>query len=102
MDYAALGLPVLASDIAVFRGSLADGPGGILVENTPNAWYAALSLLAGDPSRRQALAEGARAAFLAKHTLAVQAEARRAAWHALAGATAQQNAAPVRRVVRAR
>ena len=38
MDYAALGLPVLASDMPVFRGSLADGPGGMLVENTPSAW----------------------------------------------------------------
>jgi GT2 family glycosyltransferase/glycosyltransferase involved in cell wall biosynthesis len=102
LDYAALGLPVLASDIAVFRGSLADGPGGMLVENTPNAWYAALSLLAGDPRRRQALAEGARAAFLAKHTLAVQAEARRAAWHALAGRAPQDNSAPLQRAARGR
>jgi GT2 family glycosyltransferase/glycosyltransferase involved in cell wall biosynthesis len=84
MDYAALGLPVLASDMPAFRGSVADGPGGMLVENTTPAWYAALALLTGDPRRRQALAEGARAAFLARHTLAVQAEARRKAWYALA------------------
>jgi GT2 family glycosyltransferase/glycosyltransferase involved in cell wall biosynthesis len=99
MDYAALGLPVLASDIPVFRGSLADGPGGMLVENTPNAWYAALALLAGDPRRRQTLAEGARATFAARHTLAVQADSRRAAWHALAASAAQE--APIRRAARA-
>ena len=31
LDYAAIGLPVLASDRAVYRGSLADGPGGWLL-----------------------------------------------------------------------
>jgi glycosyltransferase involved in cell wall biosynthesis len=102
MDYAALGLPVLASDMPVFRGSLADGPGGMLVENTPNAWYAAVALLAGDPRRRRAMAEGAHVAFLARHTLSVQAEARRAAWHALSPGTVDDMPAPARRAARAR
>jgi hypothetical protein len=57
-------------------------------------------LLAGDPRRRQKLAEGARATFEARHTLAVQAEARRAAWHALAVPAAQE--APTSRAARAR
>ena len=39
LDYAALGLAVVASDVAAYRGSLADGPGGMLVANRPEAWY---------------------------------------------------------------
>jgi GT2 family glycosyltransferase/glycosyltransferase involved in cell wall biosynthesis len=102
MDYAALGLPVLASDIPVFHGSLADGQGGMLVENTPSAWYGALSLLAGDPRRRQALAAGGHAAFLTNHTLVAQADARRAAWHALRGMAVKASPAPARRVASGR
>jgi len=94
MDYAALGLPVLASEVAPFRGSLADGQGGTLVRNTPVAWHAALALLAGDPRRRRALAEGGRAALHARHTLAAQAEERRAAWHGLANTTSAADKAP--------
>jgi glycosyltransferase involved in cell wall biosynthesis len=83
MDYAALGLPVLASDVPAFRGSLADGPGGMLVANTPAAWQAASAALIDDPRRRLALAKGARSAFLAGHTLASQASKRRTLWHSL-------------------
>jgi glycosyltransferase involved in cell wall biosynthesis len=83
MDYAALGLPVLASDVPAFRGSLADGPGGMLVANTRAAWQAALAALLDDPRRRLALAKGARAAFLAGHTLESQATERRRLWHSL-------------------
>jgi glycosyltransferase involved in cell wall biosynthesis len=83
MDYAALGLPVLASDVPAFRGSLADGAGGMLVANTRAAWQAALAELIDDPRRRLALAKGARAAFVADHTLAAQAAARKKLWHSL-------------------
>jgi glycosyltransferase involved in cell wall biosynthesis len=83
MDYAALGLPVLASDVPAFRGSLADGPGGVLVANTRTAWLSALTDLAGDPRRSLVLAKGARTALLAEHTLACQAAERRRLWHSL-------------------
>jgi GT2 family glycosyltransferase/glycosyltransferase involved in cell wall biosynthesis len=79
LDYAALGMPVLASDVAAYRGSLADGAGGMLLPNEPHAWYAALSWLRRDPAALARLAEGARAAFVAAGTLTTQAEARRAA-----------------------
>lgn len=83
LDYAALGLAVVASDVAVFRGSLAEGPGGMLAANRPDAWYAALSRLVRDRELRRGLARGAVEAFTAQGTLARQAEARRAAWLAL-------------------
>jgi len=70
---------VLASDRAVYRGSLADGPGGRLLPDEENAWFVALSGLIRDGALRRRLAEGARAAF-ADATLAAQASERRAAW----------------------
>ncbi len=79
MDYAALGLAVLASDMPVYRGSIADGPAGQLVANDPTAWYAALNWLARNPDLRHSVAAHARPAFLAQASLASQAEARRAA-----------------------
>jgi glycosyltransferase involved in cell wall biosynthesis/GT2 family glycosyltransferase len=79
MDYAALGLAVLASDTPVYRGSIADGPAGQLVANNPQAWHAALDWMIRDQALRAATLVRARAAFLAGATLAGQAEARRAA-----------------------
>lgn len=83
LDYAARGMAVLASDLPVYRGSIADGPGGRLVPNDPAAWYAALSALVRDTEKRQRLGQEALAAFLASGTLASQAEARVRAWKAL-------------------
>ena len=79
LDYAAIGLPVLASDREAYRGSLADGPGGWLLPDDENAWFVALARLVRDAQLRRRLADGARAAFAAG-TLAAQAAKRRAAW----------------------
>ena len=84
LDFAALGMAVLASDVPAYAGSLAAGPGGMLVENTAAAWYAALSGVLRDPQRWRRMAEAARAAYLADGTLAAQAGERRAMWRALA------------------
>ena len=59
----ALGLPVLASDVAAHRGSVADGPAGELVANTPAAWCAALDWMIRDEAHRHALAAQARQSF---------------------------------------
>ncbi len=82
LDYAAIGLPVLASDRAVYRGTLADGPGGWLLPDDENAWFVALVRLVRDAGLRRRLSDGARAAFAAG-TLAAQAAERRAAWLSL-------------------
>ena len=68
-DYAAAGAAVLASDGPVYRGSVADGPGGMLVSNNPEAWYAALSRLIRDRTLRRSLQQGAWDAYLARGTL---------------------------------
>jgi hypothetical protein len=82
LDYAALGLPVLASDRAVYRGTLADGRGGWLLPDDADVWFAALVRLIRDASLRSHLGEAGRAAFHTG-TLAAQAADRRAAWLAL-------------------
>jgi hypothetical protein len=79
LDYAAMGMAVLASDTPAYRGSIADGPAGQLVANTPAAWYAALNWMIRDQAGRQAVSARARAAFMDRFTLASQAERRLAA-----------------------
>jgi glycosyltransferase involved in cell wall biosynthesis len=80
MDYAAMGLAVVASDTPVYRGSIADGPAGVLVANSPAAWYRTLDEMIRHRDRRLATASNARAAFLGRASLASHAQIRRAAW----------------------
>ncbi len=80
MDYAAMGLFVLASDTPVYQGSIADGSAGQLVPNDPRAWYIALEWLLRDQDKRRSVAAQARALFLARGCLASQADVRRGAW----------------------
>jgi GT2 family glycosyltransferase/glycosyltransferase involved in cell wall biosynthesis len=88
LDYAAIGMPILASDHVAYRSSLADGPGGWLVANDENAWFVALTDLVQYAKLRKRLADGARQA-LSSRTLAAQGRTRRAAWLALAHAANQ-------------
>ncbi len=90
MDYAGLGLAVVASDTSVYRGSLIDGPAGRLVANTPEAWYAALDALVRDAPMLGRTMAASRAAFPGKAGLSGYAAVRRAAldrvWRAAAPA----------------
>ncbi len=79
MDYAALGLAVVASDTDVYRGSIADGPAGRLVPNTPEAWYAALDILVRDAVTRGRMMAAARDAFADQASLSKYAPVRREA-----------------------
>jgi hypothetical protein len=91
---------VLASDRDVYRGSLADGPGGWLVADDAGAWFVALARLVRDAALRGRLADGAHAAF-ARGTLAAQAGERRAAWLSLVRRPRCPRAAADRRMARA-
>jgi len=79
-DYAARGMAVVASDMPVYRGSVADGPGGMLAANTDAAWFTTLSWLVRDDEARRRLGAGALDAFTAGGSLASQAADRRRAW----------------------
>ncbi|HVY16945.1 MAG TPA: glycosyltransferase [Rhodopila sp.] len=70
MDYAALGLAIVASDVDVYRGGIAGGPAGLLAANTPDDWYAALDLLVRDVRKRNRMMAAARAAFPGAASLA--------------------------------
>lgn len=85
MDYAALGLAVVASDVPAYHAALAASGGGLLVANTEAAWFEALCRLIRDARLRRRLAEAGGEALTARDTLAVQVEARRRAWHELVG-----------------
>jgi glycosyltransferase involved in cell wall biosynthesis/GT2 family glycosyltransferase len=79
MEYAALGLTVVASDTPVYRESIADGPAGQLVANDPRHWRTAIDWLIRNQDLRQSGGTKAYEAFLAQATLSNQAETRRAA-----------------------
>lgn len=79
MDYAALGLPTVGSDIGVYDSVINHGGNGLLVANREVDWFAALAGLVRDPGRRRNMALQARATFNARFTLAAQAAARRLA-----------------------
>jgi glycosyltransferase involved in cell wall biosynthesis len=82
LDYAALGLAAVASDVAAYRGSPAQGSqaGVTLVENSTPAWREALGWLIRDAaSRRRLAAEGTRH-LLAAGTLGAQRGAYRQSW----------------------
>ncbi|HQT78714.1 MAG: hypothetical protein B7Z80_22560 [Rhodospirillales bacterium 20-64-7] len=79
LEYAASGMLVLASDTPVYRGTLADGPAGQLVANTPSAWYAAIDWMIRDEACRHTRAARSRLAFEETGSLAAAAAARRAA-----------------------
>src|SRR5262249_55319210 len=95
LDYAAMGLPILASDNAVYRGSAADGVAGWLVPDETDAWFVALARLVRDSALRRQLAARARDAARAG-TLAAQAAQRRAAWFSLMRSVPRSRSASVR------
>ncbi len=95
LDYAAMGLPILASDSAVYRGSLADGQAGWLLPDDADAWFVALAQLIRDATMRRRLAARARDAARTG-TLAAQAEQRRAAWLSLVRSLPRSQPASVR------
>jgi hypothetical protein len=82
-DYAAMGLAVLASDMPVYHGSLADGVAGQLVANEAGAWLDALAGLVRDQALWRHYAGAARAAFLDRASLQSQAVVRHDLWSGL-------------------
>jgi hypothetical protein len=84
LEYAALAIPVLASDVPAYRLSLADGAGGMLVGPAPDDWYASINWLIRNPALRRTLSLAARRCLEMTGTLAAQATTRREVWAAWA------------------
>jgi glycosyltransferase involved in cell wall biosynthesis len=73
MDYAALGVAVIASDVPAYRGMVRHNQTGLLVPNEPEAWRQALRAVILDPRLRHQLAAQARASLFAEHTVDAKA-----------------------------
>jgi glycosyltransferase involved in cell wall biosynthesis len=73
LDYSALGLATLCSNIEPYQGVVRNGINGFLVENSPEAWYHALKRLIEEPSLRTTLGQAAHEDFVQNHTLRTQA-----------------------------
>ncbi len=81
-EYAAMGLPAVASDVAVYNQTLHDGETGLLSSNTEDGWYRALKSLCESAMLRGRLRAAVRNAR--EHwTLAANARQIREAWEAV-------------------
>lgn len=74
-EYAEAGVPVLCSDVSPYRDVIEDGRTGCLVANETQAWLQALQTVIANPALRLQIAQGARAAVRARHTLALTVQA---------------------------
>lgn len=61
LEYAAIGVPVVASAVGPYAAIIRDAIDGLLVPNEPDAWFEALTRLADDSALRERLARSARA-----------------------------------------
>lgn len=59
-DFVRMGAVGLYTDVSPYRDFVRDGVDGILLANDPDAWVSAISQLAREPERRQALVAAAR------------------------------------------
>jgi len=73
LDYGALGIPGLFSDVRPYRETIRHGETGLLVPDARAAWEEAIEGLIADEPRRQRLAEAARDEVYRSRTLATQA-----------------------------
>ncbi len=58
-EYGGCRIPGVYSRVSPFRESVTDGVTGVLTDNTPEAWIAAIDALLAAPARREAMARAA-------------------------------------------
>lgn len=59
LDYAAMGLPTIASNVRAYADALVDGTHCLLTDNSAHAWAAAINAFIHQPTMRDELARGA-------------------------------------------
>lgn len=69
LEYAAFGIPVIASKVHPYHNLIQDGLSGLLVENTTEAWISAMENLLGKPDSLKALQQNARCWLENEHAL---------------------------------
>lgn len=90
LDYAALGLPSIFSNLEPYRQIVEHERTGLLVSNTVEEWYRALKRLIDDPALRLRLGTQAQADLLTNHTLISQAGIRMKFWEDIHAMESQQ------------
>jgi glycosyltransferase involved in cell wall biosynthesis len=83
LDYGILGLAPILSDITPYRTVVSQDETGVLVSNTTQEWYLAMTRLIEEPETRVRLARNAYLDVTSHHTLKAQASARRQLWSSL-------------------
>jgi len=69
LEYAALDMAIVCSDVLSYRDVAVDGVNALVVCNTTYAWESAVSRLIENPGLRQQLAAGARSSVTERHTI---------------------------------
>lgn len=72
IQYSAVGIPPIVSDVGSGREVVDDGRTGLVVPNEPEAWREAIASLIVDAPRRQRMGEAARAHVLARYSIPAQ------------------------------
>lgn len=80
MEYAALGIPGVYSDVEPYRSTVVQGQTGITAPNDVIAWVQALKRFIDSPALRQAVAESAFEDLKSRHMLVDRAAAWIQAW----------------------
>lgn len=83
LDYGICGFAPVLSNVQPYRKVVRHKETGLLVENTTEAWFEALSMLIEDSALRKKLGENAREDILTHHTLAAQSEQRIDVWETI-------------------
>jgi glycosyltransferase involved in cell wall biosynthesis len=76
LDYSALGMATIASDVEPYSSAIVSGVDGLLVKNTADAWEKALTSLVEDKAQRASLAAAAKQRFSDSFLQEKQNEAR--------------------------
>lgn len=74
LDYSALGLATICSDLEPYQAVVEDGVNGVLTANSMESWYHALKSLIDDEDRRSKIADKAHRDFVENHTLKTQVQ----------------------------
>lgn len=93
LQYAACGIPCIASPVGATCETVRDGETG-LAATTGDEWKAAILRLLDDPSERNRLGDAARREFLAKHTRASSQERLLACWRRVMEGTGKNPVSP--------
>ncbi|WNB78117.1 glycosyltransferase family protein [Methylomonas koyamae] len=70
LEYSAAGIPGIYSDLSPYNTCIQNDITGILVKNTPDAWFNAMNSLISDTEKRLRIAKNAQKRVLEQHSLA--------------------------------